>query len=121
MGASGLSIRITSYNVCYTKLLRREWFANEAGDQGRNNFETYAGHAVRDDTVAETALRIAMSSIATTTIFPVQDVLGLDGSARMNTPAVPAGNWEWRLRPEEIELPFYKSFARMTAFFGRRT
>lgn len=98
----------------------REWFANEAGEQGRENFSTFAGHAVSEASVAETAIRIAMSSVANTAIFPVQDVLGLDGSARMNTPSVAKGNWEWRLRPEEMELPFFKEFARMTQFFGRR-
>jgi 4-alpha-glucanotransferase len=28
---------------------------------------------------------------------PVQDVLALGSEARMNTPSVPEGNWEFRL------------------------
>lgn len=97
----------------------REWFLTEAGDTGRENLTTFAGHGVHEGNIAETALRIALSSVANTVIVPVQDVLGLDGSARMNTPSVAEGNWEWRLRPEEMELPFYMQHARMTAFFGR--
>ena len=27
----------------------------------------------------------------------MQDVLGLDSSARMNTPGTVGGNWEWRM------------------------
>ncbi len=99
----------------------REWFVREAGEQGRANFEAVAGHAVSEHSVAETAMRIAMGSVANTVIFPVQDVLGLDGSARMNTPSVPTGNWEWRLGAEEMHLPFFGELARMTAFFGRRS
>jgi len=30
-------------------------------------------------------------------IVPIQDVLGLGSEARMNTPSVPEGNWEFRL------------------------
>lgn len=30
------------------------------------------------------------------TIVPAQDLLELGSEARMNTPAVPAGNWSWR-------------------------
>ena len=43
-------------------------------------------------------IRLGLASPANTAIFPVQDVLGLDNRARMNVPAVPRGNWEWRLR-----------------------
>ncbi len=30
-------------------------------------------------------------------VIPVQDIIGLDNSARMNVPAVPDGNWKFRL------------------------
>ncbi len=30
-------------------------------------------------------------------IVPVQDLLELGSEARMNTPAVPQGNWSWRV------------------------
>jgi 4-alpha-glucanotransferase len=41
-------------------------------------------------------IRVALSSIADLAIIPLQDLLGLDGSHRMNDPAVNAGNWRWR-------------------------
>jgi 4-alpha-glucanotransferase len=37
-------------------------------------------------------------------VFPVQDLLELGSEARMNTPAVPDGNWSWRL-PEGCLTP----------------
>jgi 4-alpha-glucanotransferase len=47
-------------------------------------------------------IRELMRSVANTVIFPMQDVLGLGSEARMNTPAVPSGNWRWRMRPGEL-------------------
>eukprot|EP01018_Ginkgo_biloba_P037682 Gb_33760 [translate_table: standard] len=42
-------------------------------------------------------IQAALSSVARTVIIPMQDVLGLDNSARMNTPATQFGNWSWRI------------------------
>jgi 4-alpha-glucanotransferase len=42
-------------------------------------------------------IRLLYESRADRVIVPVQDVLALDSDARMNTPSVPEGNWEFRL------------------------
>eukprot|EP00271_Cylindrocystis_brebissonii_P005127 TRINITY_DN17072_c0_g1_i1.p1 TRINITY_DN17072_c0_g1~~TRINITY_DN17072_c0_g1_i1.p1 ORF type:complete len:652 (-),score=134.32 TRINITY_DN17072_c0_g1_i1:395-2350(-) len=42
-------------------------------------------------------MRSAFSSVARTAVVAMQDLLGLDNSARMNTPAVQKGNWGWRI------------------------
>jgi len=47
-------------------------------------------------------IRALMASVANTVLFPLQDVLGLGSEARMNTPAVPSGNWRWRYRAEML-------------------
>jgi 4-alpha-glucanotransferase len=49
-------------------------------------------------------IRAAAGSVAQIAIFPVQDLLELGSEARMNTPAVPQGNWSWRL-PEGMLTP----------------
>jgi len=41
-------------------------------------------------------------SVANTVIFPLQDVMGLDDSNRMNFPGKMEGNWAWRFRWEEL-------------------
>jgi 4-alpha-glucanotransferase len=41
-------------------------------------------------------MRAAMGSVAEMAIVPAQDLLELGSEGRMNTPAVPAGNWAWR-------------------------
>lgn len=35
-------------------------------------------------------------------IVPMQDVLSLPSSARMNTPSVLGGNWKWRMTPKQL-------------------
>jgi 4-alpha-glucanotransferase len=41
-------------------------------------------------------IRAASNSVANVAVFPLQDVLGLDGSHRMNLPGTGDGNWAWR-------------------------
>ncbi len=47
----------------------------------------------------EAFVRFAAASVAETVVFPMQDVLGLGGDARMNLPGSPDGNWLWRMKP----------------------
>jgi 4-alpha-glucanotransferase len=51
--------------------------------------------------MADTEIHWAMmqslsQSVANTVIFPLQDVLGLNGAHRMNTPGLAQGCWQWR-------------------------
>jgi 4-alpha-glucanotransferase len=45
-------------------------------------------------------MALAMRSNANTTVFPMQDVLGLGSAARMNVPGRESGNWQWRMAPD---------------------
>ncbi|HIR29392.1 MAG TPA: 4-alpha-glucanotransferase [Candidatus Coproplasma stercorigallinarum] len=53
----------------------------------------------RED-AARAIVKCALGAKSDMCIVPVQDVLGLDNSARMNVPSTPSGNWQFRL--EEI-------------------
>ena len=41
-------------------------------------------------------VRLALSSTARLVVVPAQDLLGLDGGSRMNTPGTDVGNWAWQ-------------------------
>jgi 4-alpha-glucanotransferase len=58
-------------------------------------------------------------SRAMTSIFPVQDILGLGAEARMNTPGTAGGNWEWRLRTGQLDDDSLARLARLTRETGR--
>jgi len=64
-------------------------------------------------------VELALGSPATTAIVTAQDLLGLGSEARMNTPAVAAGNWTWRLRGESWTPALEERLARLTAAAGR--
>jgi 4-alpha-glucanotransferase len=64
-------------------------------------------------------IRLAYSSVASLCVIPLQDVLCLDSSARMNTPGRPEGNWRWRCVKDDFsaeKLAFVKKWA---ADYGR--
>ena len=52
-------------------------------------------------------IKLALASVARMAIVPLQDWLGLDAEARMNTPGTASGNWQWRFDWSEIpsDLP----------------
>ena len=58
-------------------------------------------------------------SDASTAICPLQDVLGLDTSARMNMPGVSGGNWAWRFTWDQIKPETRGRLRQLTAEAGR--
>ena len=52
---------------------------------------------------ARTLLEITMNSRAQVVILPLQDVLGLDDEARMNTPGTTGKNWSWQAEAAQLE------------------
>ena len=64
-------------------------------------------------------IRAVWSSVAVIAIAPLQDVLGLDNSARMNYPSKASGNWTWRMHPQAITPTIQKKLAKMNRLYGR--
>ncbi|KAH7431400.1 hypothetical protein KP509_08G046700 [Ceratopteris richardii] len=54
-------------------------------------------HVEDEDDISWVLIDAALSSVCRTAIIPMQDIMCLDNSARMNTPAVQYGNWGWRI------------------------
>lgn len=61
----------------------------------------------------------AWASAAHTAIAPMQDILGLDSDARMNTPGVAAGNWNWRFTWSQIRSNHKLSLKQITEKYNR--
>jgi 4-alpha-glucanotransferase len=64
-------------------------------------------------------IRLALGSVADTAIVPLQDVLGLPSSARMNLPGTLAGNWCWRCAPGATTEELARRLGDMTSIYGR--
>lgn len=66
----------------------------------RNRALTYAGSDGREP--HWDMIRLALASVASTAIFPLQDLLGLGSDARMNVPGTAESNWAFRALSHEI-------------------
>jgi len=64
-------------------------------------------------------IRLAWSSVARVAIVPAQDLLQLDSHARMNRPGVAAGNWRWRMRPDQSPQHAIADLRNLTEYFNR--
>ncbi len=84
----------------------------------REDVRAYLGTPGQD--IAGELIRLAMASVADLCIFPLQDVLGLGGSARMNFPGQANGNWGWRFLPGALTSETRHRLAAWTSIYGRR-
>lgn len=64
-------------------------------------------------------IRTAYASSAAAVIFQMQDYLGLDSSARMNTPSTVGSNWKWRLEDGQITDELENKLKRFSDLYGR--
>ena len=67
----------------------------------------------------EALVRLALKCRSALAVIPVQDILGLDNSARMNLPGTSEGNWQFRLTGLPHGGPMTK-FKRMIKKYKRR-
>jgi 4-alpha-glucanotransferase len=103
------------------------WFTAEPGTQTTQSHEeirmeracvlNYLGTDGRE--INWDFIRLAMGSVATLAIAPLQDVLGLGTSARMNLPGTAGGNWEWRLSPGMLTPWRISRLKEMTTIYQR--
>lgn len=75
-------------------------------EERRNGSPDVLARYVDSTTAASTLhwqlIAMVFGSAAHTAIAPMQDVLGLDDTARMNVPGLAIGNWGWRVLPEQL-------------------
>lgn len=73
-----------------------------------------------DSDVVWQMIRSILSSVANTAIIPMQDLLGLDDSARMNTPStVGISNWSWRYDSNLLQPWMLERLSNMIHLYGR--
>jgi 4-alpha-glucanotransferase len=86
--------------------------------QEREKARQYLGPQA-DHEIHWAMIRALSQSVANTAIYPFQDVLGLDGSHRMNTPSCAEGCWEWRFEWRSVDDRPARELAAITVAHGR--
>jgi 4-alpha-glucanotransferase len=93
------------------------WF-NERSPEAQTNVVDYLGY-VGNDGIHWAMIRLALSSVGNTAVFPFQDILGLGTDAKMNTPSQATGNWSWRCREEAFNAELSGRLKYLTYLYGR--
>ena len=93
------------------------WFtkANEDDKQFARNYL----NSRSDNEIHWDAIRGAWSSVANMAIAPIQDFLGLGSEARINTPGLASGNWQWRLKDGVLTDELAERIAKLTKVYSR--
>ena len=86
----------------------KDWVRAYLGDTGTPQKHMY-----------KRLIELAMRSCGDTCIIPAQDWLGLDNSARMNTPGTVEINWSWRLQPGQMTGELAEEVRNITKRYGR--
>ncbi|ESR41272.1 4-alpha-glucanotransferase DPE1 /amyloplastic [Citrus sinensis] len=73
----------------------RSWWDTSKNEE-KSNVMKYLSISEEDD-ISWKLIQAALSSVAQTAVIPLQDILRLGVSARMNIPATQFGNWSWRI------------------------
>jgi len=64
-------------------------------------------------------IRVLFASRANTVIVPMQDLLGLGESARMNVPGTSRDNWVWRMEPTALSPDVARRLRELAVLYGR--
>jgi 4-alpha-glucanotransferase len=96
--------RLTADRVIYTGTHDNDttlgWWNSSATEYEHRAAKAYVG--LDEDGINWAFIRAAQTSVASFSVVPVQDVLGLGSEARLNTPSVKTGNYLWRCRPGSL-------------------
>lgn len=87
----------------------------------RDHVRRYA--RISGEDIAWDLIRLAYQSVSRLAIIPMQDILSLPASARMNTPGLEQGNWQWRMQADSFHRQSAQAgyLAGMAALYGRES
>ncbi len=105
-----------AYSSTHDSDTARGWW-----DSASTPTRAYAAEYLQCDThkLHSQLMRATSQSVARLALFPLQDVLGLDGSHRMNLPGTAQGNWSWRFDWPMLTPQATQTLARISVASGR--
>ncbi len=72
-----------------------------------------------DSEIPEAMMKCALKSKSAISILTIQDLIGLDSSARMNTPSTNSGNWSFRTLENELCSENFEFLKKYTDIYNR--
>jgi 4-alpha-glucanotransferase len=117
--AHNFSDNFIAYTGTHDNNTTKGWYRQDIDKAVRKQIKSYIGHKVNADNVNAEFIKMALASVADTVIVPLQDWLGLDESARMNTPAAIENNWLWRITTRQLKKLPEKKMRKWIARYNR--
>ena len=105
-----------AYTGTHDNQTTRAWF-NDLSKKVKNNILKYVNSDEKD--IVGNLIRLIWSSVANMAVIPLQDLLRLDDSARMNTPGTTSDNWRWRFTWNQFNKEFSDELTSMSQLYGR--
>lgn len=96
------------------------WWETALSKEDRRHAGEYLGLNFHEG-IAWGLIRAAWSSVADLAVAPVQDLLGLGGEARMNTPSTLGSNWSFRLREGMLTAALAERLEHLSGLYQRST
>jgi 4-alpha-glucanotransferase len=113
--------RLTADHVIYTGTHDNDttlgWWTSGATEHERRAVEAYVGRC--DNGIQWSLIRAAQASVASLSVVPLQDVLGLGSEARLNIPSVKTGNFRWRYQLDALTGILIKRLANLAEVTDR--
>ena len=94
------------------------WYRNEIDDPTREYLARYTNRK-EYESVPHAMLRTVFASVSFMAIATMQDLLELDGSARMNFPSTLGGNWSWRMTEDQLTPAVEETLLDLTTIYRR--
>ena len=94
------------------------WYRNEIDDPTREYLARYTNRK-EYESVPHAMLRTVFASVSFMAIATMQDLLELDGSARMNFPSTLGGNWSWRMTADQLTPAVEQELLDFTTIYRR--
>jgi 4-alpha-glucanotransferase len=102
------------------------WWAGATGDSrhSKDNLRREREAAsvylnLRGERIEWAMIRALMASAADTVLIPMQDLLRLGSSARMNVPGRMTGNWRWRYEWAQVRPELAQRVRALSELYGR--
>ena len=109
------------HSVCYIGTHDNETVRGwvETLDRKTKHFAKDYMHITSDEGWCWGMIRTGMASPSELFVLQMQDALELPHSARMNTPGIPSGNWQWRMKADALTPELAKKLLAYTKLYRR--
>ncbi len=93
----------------------RGWFKKLNNNEQQYVVKTLNIIAKEDDEILDALIKSVLNSKANIVIIPLQDYMHLGSEARINTPSTLGGNWDWRVKREQLNAELAQKIKQMTS------